>query len=463
MGDNLEPQQLVERLGELLTMWAKEGGSSELAGQLLKVYWRFMRAVHHDLVLREPQGAALATAACIPVWEMLHFYGGSFGGARGASRAFVLSLLTALYPKTKDRRCLYQHSGCVGGLGFPRVPLTNRLPMWAEVIRCPTNGSCAPGAYGEVVGYVQNTVSAEECILGGSSLNGLKAKIKVLMEDVLPHCRFVTGDAEATSVTAAHPSAIVISMAGDPSASMQSQEVFKQAVWKYLVFLHVYLPEERRALGNYLTTSAWSQQSVRLADDSVVTYAAIMAPIVHEAAVCVSLMPSFATDASDNAPLFHPRVLEMLLPKAAANQDFTPCLDDLSKAFVPDKIRKRDVSVAHATVVAVRELLEESIPQEITLFGESTSCRDCDKLTQFCRDVLLSPITQHTAAGGVTGLSPRAMRSMLFSRKRRRDDGFYEGPVFLPIASSLSEMLDEKAANQSLSALERIVTASASL
>ncbi|RNE98915.1 putative 3-methylcrotonyl-CoA carboxylase [Trypanosoma conorhini] len=463
MGDSLEPQRLIDRLGELLTAWARDGGSSELAAQLVEVYWSFMRAVHHDLVLKEPQGAALATAACIPVWEMLHLYGGSFGGISGASRAFVVGLLTALYPKTRDRRCLFQHLGCVGGLGSPRVPLANRLPMWAEVMRWTSDERPVPGAYGEVVAYVQNTVSAEECILSRTSCNSLKAKIKLLMEDVLPHCHFVAGDAEAASVAAAHPAAVVISTSGEPSASMRSQEVLKQTVWKYLILLHVYLPEERRALGNFLTTSAWAQQRVRLPDDSMVTYAALMAPVVHEAAVCASLMPSVASDAADNAPLLHPRVLDVLLPKPKATREFAPPPEDLTKAFVPDKIQKRCVSVARTTVAAVRELLEESIPQEIAFAGESTSCRDCDKLTQFCRDVLFSPVAQHTAAGGAAALSPRAMRCMLFDRKRRRDDGFYEGPVFLPVASSLSGVLDEKAANQPLSALERIVTAFDSL
>ncbi|PWU86337.1 hypothetical protein C3747_550g1 [Trypanosoma cruzi] len=135
------------------------------------------------------------------------------------------------------------------------------------------------------------------------------------MEDVLPQCQFVRGEAEAAFVTANCPSAIVISMSDEPSLSIRSHEVLQQTIWKYLILLHVHLPEERRTLSNYLTTSAWSQQSLKLSDDSVVTYAAIMAPIVHEAAVCASLMPSVASDASDNAPLIHPRVLEVLFTR----------------------------------------------------------------------------------------------------------------------------------------------------
>ncbi|PWU86340.1 hypothetical protein C3747_550g7 [Trypanosoma cruzi] len=457
MSDGSEPQWLVARLGNLLTAWTKNGGSSELAVQLLDVYWRFMRAVHHDVVLKETQGAALATAACIPVWEMLHFHGGSFGPLCGSRKAFAVTLLTALYPKTRDRRCLYQHLGCITGLGFPRVPLLSRLPMWTEIMKCPMDGGHESDAYSEVVAYVKNTVSAEACILGGSSLHSLKVKIKVLMEDVLPQCQFVRGEAEAAFVTANCPSAIVISMSDEPSLSIRSHEVLQQTIWKYLILLHVHLPEERRTLSNYLTTSAWSQQSLKLSDDSVVTYAAIMAPIVHEAAVCASLMPSVASDASDNAPLIHPRVLEVLLPEEMASKDPRPFREDLTKAFVADRIKKRKISVAQSTVVGVRELLAESIPQEIAFFGESSSCRDCDKLTHFCRNVLLSPVTGNTVAGG--GLSLLVMRCMLFSRKRRRDDGFYEGPVFLPVVSSLFEMLDEKAENASLSTLERIATA----
>ncbi|KAH9586676.1 hypothetical protein LSM04_005309 [Trypanosoma melophagium] len=458
MGDNSRVHSLIEDLGKLLLAWTHDVGSAEVATQLVDLYWRFMTAVHHDLVLREAQGAALATASCIPVWEMLHFYSGAFGPLRGSARAFVVTLLTALYPKTRDRRCLYQHAGCVGGLCFPRVPLSTRLPMSAEVMKCVNSGNDKQSdVYNEIVTFVKNTVSAEECILSSPSIKGLKSKVKTLVEDVLPRCRLVKDGTEGALLGVGYNDSIIIPLSGKAIVPMKSYDVLRETIWRYLILCYVYSPDDRTVLGNFLTTSTWSQKNVRLEGDLDVTYASIMLPILHEAAVCASLMPPVASDVSDNSPLIQPHLLSVLLPQEKAKRSSPNPKDNLTEAFVPDRLARRKVAISHTTLSNLRELLEESIPQEIAFSDESASCRDCDKLTQLCRSAIFSPLLKGTECGG---FSVPFMKRILFDRKRKRDDHFYEGPVLLPIVSSLSEMLEDRRMKRSLSTLERIVSAS---
>ncbi|ORC85248.1 3-methylcrotonyl-CoA carboxylase [Trypanosoma theileri] len=461
MGDNSRVHSLIEDLSKLLLAWSQSVESAEVAAQLVDLYWRFMTAVHHDLVLNEAQGAALATASCIPVWEMLHFYSGAFGPLRGSAKAFVVTLLTALYPKTRDRRCLYQHAGCVGGLCFPRVPLSTRLPMSTEVMKWVNNGNnTQPDVYNEVVVFVKNTVSAEECILSSPSIKGLKSKVKTLVEDVLPRCRFVKNATGGALLGEGCNDTIVIPLNGEPIVPIQSYAILRETIWRYLILSYVYSPDDRSTLSNFLTTSTWSQKHVDLEGDLGVTYASIMLPIVHEAAVCASLMPPVASDVSDNSPLIQPRLLSVLLPQEKTYKGLSNPKEDLTKAFSPDRLTRRRVTITQTTLSTLRESLEESIPQEIAFSNESASCRDCDKLTQLCRSAIFSPIPKGTEC---RGFSVPFMKRILFDRKRKREDNFYEGPVLLPIVSSLSDMLEDTGVKKSLSTLERIVTPSDSI
>nr|CCD11816.1 unnamed protein product [Trypanosoma congolense IL3000] len=210
MNENAKVQRLVDELGCLISEWTVNGVSERVAQQFSDLYRRFMLTVHHDLGSSIDKGPALATAACIPLWEMLHFYSGAFAPLQASSKALVIILLTSLYPKARDRRCLYQHLGCVGSLGFSSVPLNWNVPTKTEVIEDLTSDGSEQDGYSEIVNYVQNTLLVEEEILKTCSTVGLGSKVKTLMEDVLPRCYLVDQDSNVSETGMPSESAIVI-------------------------------------------------------------------------------------------------------------------------------------------------------------------------------------------------------------------------------------------------------------
>lgn len=74
------------------------------------------------------QGYVVATAACLPVWEALNFLTSSLYPVENNVRGYFLIMLTSLYPKYRDRRCLYQHLSGYGE-GNGSVPLTATAPF----------------------------------------------------------------------------------------------------------------------------------------------------------------------------------------------------------------------------------------------------------------------------------------------------------------------------------------------
>ncbi|SCU72377.1 uncharacterized protein TEOVI_000395300 [Trypanosoma equiperdum] len=452
MGENDNAQQLVEEINGNLIEWTTGGDSERLIFRLLDLYNRFMVAVHRDLVSCGDQGPALATAVCIPLWEMLHLYSGPLGPFRASSKAFAITLLTSLYPKTRDRRCLYQQLGCICSLGHPPVPLSWCLPMSTEVVEHVTGDGSAEDSYEAVVGYVRNTVSAEGNIIRASSSSVLNEKVGMLLEDVLPRCYLVVEESATACKEISYENAIIITIGANERSPSRSLCVLKPVIWKYLVLLHVYSPEDARSLGNYVTNSSWAQRTVRVSAQCEATYASLIGPIVHEAAVCTSLIGSNANAAPDNTPFLCPRLLGTLLPTGCRKGGLVDGYGNLTTPFKPNKIMRRGETVYQNVAASLHSALTESIPMELSFFNASSSCRDCDKLTLMCRSAMLTSVTQNSS---IKGLPASVVGRMLFDRKRGRDD-VYEGPMFLPSTSTLSDLLGEDEENKMYCTLERI-------
>ncbi|KAH8612964.1 hypothetical protein ERJ75_000835100 [Trypanosoma vivax] len=452
MSDDNRAQTLVKCIENLIQSLESNATLPEVAPQLVNVFAQFMRTVHHDIVITGDKGPAVATAACIPLWEMLHIQSGLVAPLKGTVMGFVITMLTGLYPKARDRRCLFQHSGCLGSLGSPRVTLSYRLPMQTEITKFVTDSEPSLMSYKEVVIYVRNTLSVEENILSTNSTAELLSKTKLLTDCVLPHCVLVESQSQ-TVVPDRGDGPILIYLSCESESSIRALGVLQQTIWKYLILLHVYAPEEERSLINFLTNSTWAQRSVLCKGNVEISYHTLMAPVAQEAAVCASFVAFRADGPPDNSPLVPPRLLDFMFTSENRSLPSSP-YGDLSKAFSDVSLMRRKASITQQSVERLEELIGKTIPQEIEFANESSSCRDCDKLTMLCRNLLMSPVARSQR---FKGLSAHFLKRMLFSRKRSRIE-FYEGPVFLPVASTLSDLFSNED-NKPLTTLERISTA----
>lgn len=400
------------------------------------LYKKFCTAAWEQLPTGNAKGSALATASCIPLWEMLNCVSSTYSHLDVTSKARVVLMLTAMYPKSKDRRALYQQlSRFTGGVNTS-VPLSTETPALTEATQLFFRDNRVPQIL-EAVNL--QGVDPEN---PARNLKKVSTSTKVLLEKILPSS-IITFDTTSSEFTVRCGSQGPFSLNG-----------FLLVVWKCLVYSELMNTPERRQLSQYLTTSAWASKEVERAGEKI-EYAAFFKPLVSICAVCLSQNPRTPATAIDNVPMFDPRLVPLLLaPESCLSP---PVVDQLA---VGANARATDTKLSLSSVDNAKKLHDETvqklksdIPGEVDFMGSSSTCRDCDSVTILCRDMMFSNLSGVRSPGdSKTSL----LHAALFSRKRARDDSSSgEGPSFVPVASSISDMLSDGKA-ESLTTLERL-------
>lgn len=440
--------QTVKALSRLLDR-AVQGGEDDVgavcSSDCLRLFHQFHCATWGRLVDSAPTGAALATAACMPVWEMLNTFTAAGAIVDVRKRSFIVQLLTSMYPKARDRRCLFQQVDGLGRGPASAVPLYARAPdssLGKTVVVARADGAVS----------VSYRAAMRASLTSGDaawSESSAAAHIADLTRKVLPSCVIMHTEesGSAGGAHAAHSDQTAIRL-DDVSLRETSWRAFALMLWKSIVMAEMHCPSEAKALTSFLTTSTWAHQSVLVGGEAV-SYASIFTPFVDACMVCLSLNPRVASTAAANTALIDPAVTRSLAVQdrslGCIDMDAT---DTLSLAYPAHDVLEPASVAAVDKSDKIRDMLQQTVPGEVMFFGASSSCRDCDQLTLLAREMLFAPAT---ARDRPKGMNVNMLRECMFNRKRNR-----EGPCLLPVSSSLADTMSGDTSNEKQSTLERL-------
>lgn len=415
------------RIKELIAeLWALVAGcSSKEVTEEAVLFRSFFSTVWVKLAGCGENGAALATASCIPLWEMLNCVASTFSSLDAIPKARMVQMLTAMYPKSKDRRSTYQQLTKYASKIGTAVPLSTDTP-------CMTESTVFLAGTGKLPKALKDVDIDNVDIDSGDSAEKMKiaAAVKTLVERVLPSTVIVGGQKRGSF------SAVCGNEALGPV------EVLMSVVWKCLVFAELGDIPEKRQLSQYLVSSGWSSKAVEQSEPRI-TYASLFAPLTTMCMVCLSCNSLTPSVSADSIPLFDPHIAQSVLEEERCLATVADQLSASKKARVcATKVSLPSLSTGERSREDTVKKLTSEVPEEVAFMGTSSSCRDCDRLTILCRDILFSTLsTERVPAETGTSL----IHTALFSRKRSREGGsLSEAPSFTPIASSISDMLSDQ-------------------
>ncbi|CCW71227.1 unnamed protein product [Phytomonas sp. Hart1] len=290
------PQEIIDnQFGKLVGILNSGVTSSVLIGAEPFQFWWFIEKLWKDLPLSCEQGSALATASCIPLWEVIHFFSGLCCLLPIEKKAYVLNFLTALFSKSKDRRCTYQQLSYRGNDLSP-VPLSVTLPMGSEMLLHMKSED----AFSQIF-LSKNTVSLEHW---GHYENGkiLSEKIRSLISDVLPNCTISVNQDHSMNSTLPQLQVCVSKKITFPWIS------FCVGIWKYIIISEVLNISGGRELSSFLVNSTWSAKTV-LIDGKSTAYKLLFTSLVDSSMICLSLNGRSPSTNADNTPLVDPRIM----------------------------------------------------------------------------------------------------------------------------------------------------------
>lgn len=439
-----EVREQIEVIRHLLLQFS-QSDSCNLHGKLEASFKKLVQSTWHALPQSDPQGSALATASCIPLWGLLNFYTSAVSPLAAEKRAFVTQMLTAMYPKPKDRRCIFQQVNCCGRDSASSVPLSTTLRIMDTPVEF--SESVAPTAlkYRTCVLFVANSVVLEETLSRPKGESLAQEKTRLFLE-ILPHC--VIGEASEGMT----PQVVHVKVS-DTSNSLFSWRTFALTVWKYLIMAHIHCPAQKEAIVSFLTKSFWSTK-LFVHGEARVAYNTVTSPLVNRINACLSINPQKASVAADNDPLAAPGAIPLMgAPLGVLRADETTT--ELSGPFSADPVATVEAPEMQMESDRVAERLLSKIQSEVDFFGSSPTCRDADQLVMLSRSLLFCPTSRASAA---SGLSSDKLDMILFDRKRGRDWDSCEGPLFLPHTSCGADLLDKGNNNASESTLERLAS-----
>ncbi|KAG5511166.1 hypothetical protein JKF63_07108 [Porcisia hertigi] len=416
--------------------------SNEVSDRLSVAYQRFVQHVWHELPLNGAGGPALATVSCMPLWELLNQHTGACTLSAAPVRAIAVQLLSSMYPKSKDRRCVFQQPSCYGTNSQTAVPLSTQVPIRMLV---PNNSATEQNL--DYVKAAQRVlrIAAAGHFTDGKESSAVASAVCTFINTVLPKCTLVSHPGEIPKQTAGEVYIVWNSSACDWS----SGTTFLLILWcLFLAAEYLGLPESKK-LSVFLCTSRWSMRVIEL-DERKVSYSELLSPFLDICSLCLSGNPRSAPASVDTVPLIDPRVIPYLM-----GSDVKVHHSETDSYFAKEYDVKPAIEVKKSLTLRradyVKEQLIESIPNEIDFMGASSSCRDFDQLAYLCRDCLFVPTTKSVASG----VSIPRRRDMLFNRKRTRGAATSDGPCFIPVKSAVSDML-EKSDTNALVTLERL-------
>lgn len=417
--------------------------SNDANGALNSTYQQFLQYAWCGLPTSGADGAALATVSCMPVWELLNQSTSPCAPTSNEASAVAVQLLTTMYPKSKDRRCLFQQLNSFGNSSQSAVPLSTRAPLQALVVRVS-----AVEASFEYVRLAKRSLrmAAVGAYTDGKDGPAVASAVRTFVTSTLPKCTLVAGDKEVSKQPRGE---LYIAWRSD-ACDWHAGSVFLLTLWSlFMVAEFLGLPEAKE-LAQFVRSSRWASRTLNL-EGRETAYSKLLAPFLDVCALCVSLNPRSPSAAVDTVPLIDPRVMPFLMgtvPESCPTAVATRFGDSYSVKVATKT--KESLTVRRANNVT--EQLCDSVPGEIEFMGTSSSCRDFDQLAYLCRNCLFAPTV---GSKGHAGVAVSWRRDMLFNRKRPRGGAKVEGPCFLPVQSAVSDMLERTEAEEQTT-LERL-------
>ncbi|CCW61118.1 unnamed protein product [Phytomonas sp. EM1] len=434
-------QEIIDsQFSKLLSLLNSDAARSILFCSESFYFWELIERLWKELPLSCEQGSALATASCIPLWEVIHFFTGLCCLLQIEKKAFVLNYLLALFPKSKDRRSAYQQLNCRGNEAMP-VPLSVTLPMGSEMLLHMKSKA----AFSQIF-LSSNTVFLDHL---GSHKNGkiVSEKIRYLISDVLPNCTLSLSKKLEKDTGLPQLEVCVSKKHTVPWIS------FCVGIWKYIITAEALNIPEGRELSGFLVNSSWSTKTIMI-DGRSATYKFLFTGLVDSSMICLSLNGRSPSTNADNTPYIDPRIISnFLLQKKKFISMNTSGVMALAKKMSPQKYCLKKFLFSEKCR-KLKKTLFIDVSSDIKKFGSSPSCRDCDRLTMLCRDCIFTSFPVLSCRGSS---NERALHAALFDRKRSPDLKMRsEGPSFLPVGTSLTDLW--KDTTSSYNVLERLST-----
>ncbi|KAG5486695.1 hypothetical protein LSCM1_07948 [Leishmania martiniquensis] len=412
-----------------------------MSDKISATYQRFVQHVWCELPMSSAGGSALATVSCMPIWELLNQHTSACALATASAKAIAVQLLSSMYPKPRDRRCLFQQPSCYGSSTQTAVPLSTQVPIQMLL---PKNS--APEQNIEYIKAAQRILRI--AVIGsytdGKESGAVASTARTFLNTVLPKCTIIPHPRELAKQTRGE----VCILWDDPLCDWLSGRVFLLTLWCLLVATDYLNIPEYRSLSLFLCSSRWSERLIEL-DERKVSYSELLSPLLDICSLCLSVSPRSVSSSVDTVPLIDPRVMPFLMGNGIKDEQ---C--EIGACFATEYSAgsgaegKKSLTLRRAEYV--KEQLIESIPNEIDFMGTS-SCRDFDQLAYLCRDCIFVP----TSKNFQSGISASRRRDMLFNRKRTRGTSLADGPCFIPVKSAVTNML-EKRDTDALVTLERL-------
>lgn len=426
-----------------------QSGEKDLE-QYKSAYTSFLSNI--ELLNGEPQGNSLATACCIPIWELLNYLSSLFISQTGKEQnVFLLQMLCSLYMKSKDRRSSFQSLAMLGDDPAVFPTLTSHVPYEIENVSSSlrTLWSASTSATSILAKFI---AVAKVICCGGSTSDQIIQASKTFLRDVLPCCRIRDGSNEESAHSTNDPNSTteLVILLNSKKEGLSTWKNFSLIIFLMLVKLEFTNTTNGRDLVHYLTASPWASKKV---ENSAVTHGSLCLKITDSVMVCISVNSKTPAGAVDNVPLIDPHlaVLFSFAEGKAPRPQYLLDLDCKSKQVPCDATKK----YAEYYSTLLNDKLSSDIPNEIEFSGSSATSRYVDSLTSVCRGLLNASVKKEDSAGT---LSVRKVNALLFSRKRGRDG---EGPSFIP--GTVDEFIDDANNNNSsgtkLCCLERLCKA----
>ncbi|KAG5485873.1 hypothetical protein CUR178_07466 [Leishmania enriettii] len=416
--------------------------NNTMSEKISATYERFLKHVWYELPVSSAGGSALATVSCMPIWELLNQHTSACALSTAPAKAIAVQLLSSMYPKSRDRRCLFQQPSCYGSNAQTAVPLSTQVPFQMLMPKC-----CAGEQNIEYIKAAQRVLRiAAVCnCADGKDPGAVASAVRTFLNNVLPKCTLISHPRELAKQTRGEVSILWDS----PSCDWLSGRIFLLTLWCLLVTTEYLNLPEYRNLSLFLCSSRWSERVIEL-DERKVSYSELLSPLLDICSLCLSVNPRSVSASVDTVPLIDPRVIPFLMGSGIKEEqrEVGSCFNTEYNGR-PGTEGKKSLTLRRADYV--KEQLIGAIPNEVNFMGTSSSCRDFDQLAYLCRDCLFVPTTKSFTSG----ISLSRRRDMLFNRKRTRDTSISDGPCFIPVKSTVTNMLEKKDA-AALVTLERL-------
>lgn len=425
--NNLSSQALISLTsnGELQKVtYYLEQVTKSLWGQSYLYLW--------NQLIQKPQGSVLATASCLPFWENLNLLANRVCSLSCESRAFFIFALTSLYPKYKDKRCLFQHS-FNNEAEIRGIPLTTSLNT-VSLFDCPFIDPKSSLS-------ILRELSVEWNEVFYSSVEG---EIKKL---VLKSINSLTSSLSSFDITLSTENASV-----SDGVSTIPLSFFQFTLWKVLLYCEIHEIWEQNKLLSPSVNLAWREKKI----SSSLNSSSERKSFCDTFSSCIYFLLCVGAPKVvipiNNLPLLDFRLIKSLI----SNPQVGRMNKRYQRWFKKRRVRAiTSVSQKKKTVANEKERYRR-IRDDIVMCDYSSMCRNCDEMTLLCRDMVFrysKPADRQPHYSAVSKIYGR----IIFTPKAKKAAYL---PSLLPENDPCFMMGDEKK-EKNINVLESIFSTSA--